>query len=336
MRGACICIPSESERLENLGSTLTRLQANWAFLTPSVAATVAPASAPSLRTLLLGGEAATPQNIQTWAESVDLIVCTGPAECSVYCMGSPPCKKDSDPANVGFPIGGRLWVTKLDDPMVLVAPGDIGELVIEGRIVARGYLQNAEATARSFLIEPPWLPKDAGSHPRRVYRTGDLVRQNADGSYNFIGRSDDQVKIRGQRVELGEIERTIMEASDPLSSVKVLYRRRTALRQRDDLAAFLEFKDTFAPKVEQSSLDSIEEEIQIIRKYVTETLPSYMVPGHFIPLKQLPLTLNGKADVKSLHKLFTAHELEQREVEKNRHSTPGHLMTMKESILRSL
>ncbi|PYH87111.1 acetyl-CoA synthetase-like protein [Aspergillus uvarum CBS 121591] len=337
MRGACICTPSEAERLENLSDTLTRLQANWAFLTPSVAATVNPASVTSLRTLLLGGEAATHQNIQNWAESVDLIICTGPAECSVYCMGSLPCTKDSDPANVGFPIGGRLWVTKPQDPTVLVAPGEIGELVIEGRIVARGYLKNPEATAKSFLVEPPWLPRDnVASHPRRVYRTGDLIRQNADGSYNFIGRSDDQVKVRGQRVELGEIETTIIQASDSLARVKVLYSGRTALRPRESLTAFVEFKKSFAAASGLPCSEPIQKEIESIRRAVAAILPSYMVPSHFLSIEKLPLTLNGKADVKSLRQVFAAYEQEQMQIGKDDKSSSDASMTTNELLLRSL
>ncbi|EPS27666.1 hypothetical protein PDE_02610 [Penicillium oxalicum 114-2] len=336
MRGACICVPSESERLENLSGSLTRLQANWAFLTPSVAAMVKPALTPSLRTLLLGGEAPTHQNIQTWAEAVDLIVCTGPAECSIYCMGSPPCSKDSDPANVGFPIGGRLWVTDPDDPTVLVAPGQIGELVIEGRIVSRGYLKNPTATERSFLSEPAWLPKEGEQRPRRVYRTGDLIRQNPDGSYNFIGRSDNQVKIRGQRVELSEIENSIMQASAALSLTKVVYIGRSSDRVRDALVAFLEFKDGHTHHTDSSAARSTEEEIIAIEKSVAASLPDYMVPNHFLPLTQLPLTLNGKADMRSLRQLFNEHELRQIEMAKCRNASSKSNLSSNEMTLRRL
>lgn len=69
-------------------------------------------------------------------------------------MGSNPCDANADPTNVGWGIGGRIWLTQPDDPATLVPKGAVGELCVEGRIVARGYLNYEKKTAESFLIEP--------------------------------------------------------------------------------------------------------------------------------------------------------------------------------------
>jgi non-ribosomal peptide synthetase component F/aryl carrier-like protein len=80
--GSCVCVPSDYERMNGLASSIRRMNVNWAFLTPSVAALVDPAEVPSLQTLVFGGETATPKNISTWAPVVFLINSFGPAVCT--------------------------------------------------------------------------------------------------------------------------------------------------------------------------------------------------------------------------------------------------------------
>ena len=75
--------------------------------------------------------------------------------------------------------------------------------MIEGPIVARGYLNNPEKTAEVFIRDPAWGEKQPGK-VRRLYKTGDLAYFSADGFIMFVGRKDTQVKVRGQRMELGE------------------------------------------------------------------------------------------------------------------------------------
>lgn len=311
MRGACLCIPSEVERLEDPAGAVERMQANWAFLTPSVAATLKPSMMPSLRTLLLGGEAPTHDNVREWAPFVKLILCTGPAECSIYCAGSEPCTRSSEPSNIGKGIGGRLWVGNPDDPTQLMPTGEPGELLIEGRIVSRGYLNNPALTLEKFLVEPQWLTPETPTHPRRVYRTGDIVRQNGDGTFSFIGRRDDQVKIRGQRVELREIEGEIDAALNGRFKTKVLLAEHISTQGRL-LVAFVvthpEASDVEkAPEEGRIWLDSmspaLESDLKRAKGRLLQNLPSYMIPTFFIPIRQLPLTINGKADGEVLRRI---------------------------------
>ena len=80
-------------------------------------------------------------------------------------------------------------------------PGQPGELCISGALVARGYRNMPDVTARCFItyIGP-------SGRPIRLYRTGDRARLLENGELEFLGRIDEQVKIRGYRIELGEIE----------------------------------------------------------------------------------------------------------------------------------
>jgi non-ribosomal peptide synthetase component F len=100
---------------------------------------------------------------------------------------------NADPSNIGRGVGGRTWIVDARNYNKLVPVGGIGELVIEGTIVARGYLNNDQKTAEAFIDSPSWL-SDVG--PReRIYRTGDLCRYNSDGTLSFVARKDTQIKL---------------------------------------------------------------------------------------------------------------------------------------------
>ncbi|KAJ5742217.1 hypothetical protein N7533_011626 [Penicillium manginii] len=106
-RGACVCIPSEQERVNNLAAAIQRLQANWACLTPTVAGLLSPSEAPSLKVLTLAGEAATHKVVAAWsAAGLDgFFNCYGPAECTIYCSSA----KDLGQGRVGLrPISAML------------------------------------------------------------------------------------------------------------------------------------------------------------------------------------------------------------------------------------
>ena len=123
------------------------------------------------------------------------------------------------------------------------------------------------------------------SHPfkegERLYRTGDLVRYLPDGNIDYLGRMDNQVKIRGFRIELGEIESTLQEHYLVKEAV-VMVRENQSGDKR--LVAYV---------VGEGSLEEW-------REYLKTKLPIHMIPSYFVEMKELPLTINGKVDRKSL------------------------------------
>ncbi|KAH8811061.1 hypothetical protein F5884DRAFT_668438 [Xylogone sp. PMI_703] len=306
MRGACVCIPSPEDRFNNLAGAITKFNANWAFLTPSVASLVNPAAARCLSTLVLGGEAATQEVIRTWADEVDLIICYGPAEASVYCMGAAPAKITSRPEHLGKPFGCRLWIAEPHDHNRLTPIGCVGEILIEGPILAKGYLNNPEVTKRSFLESVPWM--DA-SHDQgwRLYKTGDLAKYNNDGSISFAGRKDAQVKLRGQRVELGEIEHHISLAIPTIKGVSAQIVSPPGRAQMKVIAAFLCLADETEDPVDLpiSVSEPLRSCFLAIERALIDALPSYMIPSAYIPLKTIPLTANGKLDRRKLHQIVS-------------------------------
>ena len=104
---------------------------------------------------------------------------------------------------IGRPIANTICYV-VDENLKCVPAGVPGELLIGGRGLARGYMNNAERTAARF-IRNPFDP----SGESRCFRTGDYVKLDQDGSLVFLGRRDQQVKVRGFRVELGDIEASL-------------------------------------------------------------------------------------------------------------------------------
>ncbi|MGD2089308.1 MAG: amino acid adenylation domain-containing protein [Candidatus Aminicenantes bacterium] len=158
-----------------------------------------------------------------------------------------------------------------------------GELYIGGKGLARGYLNNPGMTYDKFHYQDIRKKVPGGW---RLYQTGDLARWLVDGNVEFLGRIDQQVKIRGFRIELGEIENQL------LSHGKVREAIVLAKGGNNDqyLCAYI-----VSEPGEIDPGDQVE-----LREYLSNRLPDYMVPSHFVQLEAIPLTSNGKIDRKAL------------------------------------
>ena len=200
----------------------------------------------------------------------------GPTEFTVIATGGPvpPGPADMLPP-IGRPVGNaRTYV--LDEHLAPVPPGVPGELYLAGPGVARGYLNRPGLTATRFVPDPFGAPGE------RMYSTGDVVRWLPEGELAFIGRADNQVKIRGVRIEPGEIEAAIG--------------RNLGVRQ----VAVVAVTDPEGGKrlVAYVAADGIEPDQ--LRRQAAEVVPDYLVPGAFVMLDELPLTVNGKIDRSAL------------------------------------
>lgn len=306
MHGACICIASEHDRSNDLSGAMARMQVTWADLTPSVARTLDPEAIPSLQTLVMGGEMLGEDIIEQWSNKVQLFNTYGPAECTIYSTTTSALKSKARGSNIGRAIGCACWVVDPRNHNQLVPVGCLGELLIEGPNLARGYLRD-EAKTRKAFVYPSWLKAIRGMQSR-CYATGDLVQQMRDGSFNFVGRKDSQIKLRGQRIELGEIEHQISKKlpSEWAAAVEVI---RTADQSaQQTLAVFFWPTQGIIHKQEmESHINAITAEAQIelvrLRKELAQVLPTYMVPNVYIPLSHPPSTTTGKLDRKILRKL---------------------------------
>lgn len=310
VHGGCVCVPDEGERLNNLTSSINRMGVNWMFLTPTVASLLHPHEIPTVKTLAMGGEKFSNTLIERWAPAVNLIICYGPSECSIYCLATRPAKVDSIPADCGYSLGCSVWVVDSDDHDRLIPVGGTGELLIQGPILAQGYLNNPEKTSAAFIENPAWLAASSSNNPHRLYKSGDLVCYNPDGTIRFVGRKDTQVKLHGQRIELAEVEHHIMR--NPLFGLQQVGVEvvNSASTQQQLLAAFIQLD---LPVVAENDFlpvsDGLQRDLLGLQSKLVDLLPSYMVPSMFIPMQQMPMTASGKLDRRKLREL--AADLDQ-------------------------
>jgi thioesterase domain-containing protein len=186
--------------------------------------------------------------------------------------------KEADTAN-GSLIGRPIPDLSLHilDPAGNPAPiGVPGEIYVGGAGVARGYCARPALTAERFVPHP----FDTGPGAR-LYKTGDLARYRFDGDIEYLGRSDHQVKVRGFRIELGEIESVIRSCPGVCECAAIV--RADAADDKRLIAYFVG-----------------EVAVPALREWVARRLPEYMLPSAIIVLGELPLTSNGKLDVKAL------------------------------------
>lgn len=300
--GACLCIPSEFDRENNLMKTMEKLRVSWAFFTPAVARVLNPREIPSLRYIALGGEPVAQRDIDMWSH-IDIIGIYGPAECAGCVAVTSDYRKVESPANIGFPYAVTCWVVDENDHNILAPTGSIGELVIAGPSLSEGYINDPDQTAKSYISDPIWLSVSNGMK-RRLYKTGDLVRYLSDGSLLFVGRKDTQVKVNGQRIELQEVEHHTRAV---LGGYKdVIVEAIAADRPSKSLVAFIlaedvpeDFTELFLP----ADVD-VKNQIATTKSLLRGKLPSYMIPEAYVFISRIPSTMSGKADRKGLREQF--------------------------------
>jgi acyl-coenzyme A synthetase/AMP-(fatty) acid ligase len=180
---------------------------------------------------------------------------------------------------IGEPYPG-MTARVLDEQMRQVNPGEIGELVLVGPQVARGYWHDPERMAEVFSCDPV--------SGERAYRTGDLVRMPTEGRpITFLGRRDFQVQVHGLRVELGEVEAALRAVTGAEIVVAMGWEERAATASY--LVAFVgaEHVDGHA-----------------VRSQLLKVLPSISVPRHIVAVPHMPLSVNGKVDRKALRAMM--------------------------------
>ncbi|KFA67608.1 hypothetical protein S40285_08499 [Stachybotrys chlorohalonatus IBT 40285] len=210
--GTLICI-GEMEKLDflALGKVFAQEKVSVAFFPPALlkhCLADSPATISTLEMMKVGGDRLDPQDISTALRFMrgDIINAYGPTEntgCStLYYVPRDESFLDNVPIGNSINNSGAYV---MDSHLRLVPLGVVGELVVAGDGLARGYLDSTQDAHRFINVSV-----DEGSGPIRAYRTGDLVRRRpSDGQLEFLGRIDEQVKIRGHRVELLEIENVL-------------------------------------------------------------------------------------------------------------------------------
>lgn len=233
---------------------------------------------PSLKTLVMGGEACPPRVARRWGESRLLLNGYGPTETTIGATLGTGWNLDEKPP-LGRPLA-NVCVYVLNEHLQPLPVGVPGELYIGGAGVTRGYLNRPELTAEVFVADP--FAATAGA---RMYRTGDRCRWLANGQLDYLGRRDAQVKIRGYRIEPGEVA-TVLQQHPGVGQCVVQVRQDRGVKRLVGYAT----ANPEATDVTNASL----------RAFAKERLPDYMVPAVVVILPAIPTTPNGKVDYKAL------------------------------------
>lgn len=265
---------SAREDLEELIKLIATYQVNTGLLPPALLK-LKPDLPSSLKHIAVGGESTPLDVLEHYTnKGVDIYNLYGPTEASVWvCMNR---YKHNGAQNIGRPMSNtKLYV--LNEFMLPVPIGIVGELFISGLNLSRGYIGLNELTNQAFITNPFESDHDY----KYMYRTGDLVRWQSDGSIEYIGRNDHQVKIRGHRIELHEIEQVLNQLDFIQQSAVIVHGE--------------DIKHIVAYCVVDTKIDSKD-----IQKRLAEFLPEHMVPSAIMAVESLPMTINGKLDVKLL------------------------------------
>lgn len=259
--------------------------------------------------ILCGGEAFPPDLIsELLKRSGQLWNMYGPTETTVWSTCHLLTSDEHNPS-IGTAIANTdLYV--LDEFFNVVPDGIPGELYIGGEGVTLGYLNRAELTQEKFVQLPV-------TENKIVYRTGDKVCFIGDGTLQYFGRLDNQVKLRGFRIELGEIESSIRQ-HDSVKDCALAVQQKSAGDER--LVGFL-----------VASGEEID--IKSIRELLSQSLPAYMIPQHFMIIDELPSTPNGKLDRKALP-LFEFSSQDKRNVVEPKTENQRLLVRIWEDVLK--
>jgi amino acid adenylation domain-containing protein len=241
-----------------------------------------------LRYVIFGGEALDFRMLRPWVERhgderPQLINMYGITETTVHVTYRPIRRNDvQDEAGsrIGVPLPD-LKVYVLDERLQPVPTGVFGEMYVEGPGLARGYWNRPELTRERFIRHP--FSKDPN---RKLYKTGDIARLLPNGELEYRGRADLQVKIRGFRIELGEIESVLLKHPEVAQAVVTV---KTFPGGQQGLVGYIVLKS-----------GRLDENVDHLRSFLSSRLPDYMVPSALLLLERIPLTINGKTDVRAL------------------------------------
>ncbi|MBC2639974.1 MULTISPECIES: non-ribosomal peptide synthetase [unclassified Rhodococcus (in: high G+C Gram-positive bacteria)] len=274
--GACMVIaPPTVYGDDPLTDLLAGERISHLFTTPTVLATVDPGALRDVRTVVVGGEPCPPELAVVWAARTHLSLFNGygPTETTVMTTISDPLAAGG-PVTIGRPVRGAA-VLLLDSRLHPVPAGVAGELYVCGPGVARGYHRRPGLTAARFVACP------FGTAGERMYRTGDVGRRHRDGSIEYLHRNDSQVELRGVRIELGEIDATLR------THPSVQFAATDVRALRDGVDALV----SYVLPARGRTVDPD----QLIR-FVSERLPTPLVPAAVVEVATVPLTGNGKLD----------------------------------------
>ncbi|MCF2220315.1 amino acid adenylation domain-containing protein [Chryseobacterium sp. PS-8] len=254
----------------------------------------------SVKTFIVGGEEleqSLAQRIYTkFGSKIEIYNEYGPTEATVGCM---IYQFNSQDSYMTVPIGGPIHNSQiylLNENLKPVPTGVKGDLYIAGDGLAQGYLNNESLTQERFINNP-------FVEGTKMYRSGDTARRLSNNILEYINRTDNQVKINGYRVELLEIENSIIQNTNIEHVVVICNNTNSGSKKLE--AYYLKPSD-------------VEIDSQALKNILSAVLPHYMIPAVFVAVDEIPLTKNGKVDHSKLIQLGSAKAVVNKTIPANK------------------
>ena len=297
-QGGCLCIPSESERLDSLAQAVQRFCCDFICLTPSTAKLLQPEDVPCLKTVCFCGEKLVEDDVARWKSKCRLLNWYGPCEHSsaAFSAVDEEAWRSGGIGRSNSSASSRCWLVDPKNHNNLVPWGAIGEIAIEGPARAECYLGNRSLTMKSFRNNTSFLSRRqaVAATPGRnqIYLTGDLARCRPNGDLEYIRRKDTLFKIRGNLVAPETVEHHIHQCLTHHSNLEVVAEIITPKGSCDPtLVAFLCSSEGH----EISRLD-VDDMTASLNDRLSLLLPWHSVPSFYIPIQSIPMTSTGKRD----------------------------------------
>jgi amino acid adenylation domain-containing protein len=285
LSGASLCLfHPRSQGVERLATWLAEKRISVFHAVPTVFRHLGqlltkPNSFPAMRLVRLGGEPAVATDWELfrryWPERCQLIQSLSSTETGIICASiiGKGSVLPNGRLSVGKPITG-VEIFLLDDNNQPVKNGGEGKIVIRSPRLKQGYWQQPELTREKFQADE--------SNPNlRTFISNDLGRLLPDGSLEHLGRADSLIKIRGQRVDLAEVENTLLAAG---------FAHELAVNAFEDKPGEKRLACFFVP------LAGVDSSPENLRRLLHPKMPGYMIPADFVVMEKLPQTAGGKID----------------------------------------
>lgn len=269
---------------EQIRKVLIRKKINFAHFVPTILNHLNLEDI-DLESLASGAEKISPSLAKSLSAKFDFFFEYGPTEASIFTtVWQRGDEEVIDVVPIGKPVDNtRVYI--LDENLNFVPIGTPGEIYIAGVGVSNGYLNDSDKTKASFI-------QDKLKPAQCMYKTGDAGKFIHDGNIIFLGRKDNQIKIGGYRIEIGEIENLVLKHVDVSSCFVDI--------QTNDSG----FSNIVLYYSSKKKVDG-----RILKSYLKEFLPNYMIPSKMIYVSKMPNKVNGKVDVDKLRQIKDAYDI---------------------------
>ncbi|OTA98596.1 hypothetical protein M426DRAFT_69458 [Hypoxylon sp. CI-4A] len=296
VNGGCVCVPSTSERIADFSGAARRMRVNWTYLTPALSRKLDPESLPDISVVCFRIRRLEEDVYAPWVGKAKVLLTYGSAEACPFGLSATEITSSNQPLCFGTPFSGNFWIVSPEDNNRLVPVGALGELVIGGPTLASGFDikgPDVRALVGKSSARAKTLLEKSGS---RLLKTGHYARYRGEGRIEFNSDDSEQTEIDGRSFRLSDIESKLRQGLGRSVGVVVETIAFNDTKSTPILAAFVELGESLLKDNQDlSRLSRIaRERLYLFKKMadlaLRESLPSFMVPSAYIPVKSLPLT----------------------------------------------